>query len=114
MKKIAFILLVFLSCIITGCHKFIEPNVQIGATTLSVGDTTILEWSNVKSMKVYLLHPEDSICVLMDSTSNSIKIYAKTVGKDTLCADFYYLYKDKVTNASGMINRTPITVLPKE
>ncbi len=110
MKKIAFILLVFLSCIITGCHKFIEPNVQIGATTLSVGDTTILEWSNVKSMKVYLLHPKDSICVLMDSTSNSIKIYAKTVGRDTLCADFYYLYKDKVTNAPGI----PITVLPKE
>ena len=107
MKKSIFILLVFISCITTSCHKFIEPNVQVGATTL-------LEWSNVKSMKVYLLHPEDSICVLMDSTSNSIKIYAKTVGKDTLCADFYYLYKDKVTNAPGMINRTPITVLPKE
>lgn len=114
MKKIAFILLVFLSCVITGCHKFVEPNVQVGATTLCVGDTTVLEWSNVKSIKVYLLHPEDSICVLMDSTSNSIKIYAKMVGKDTLCADFYYLYKDKVTNAPGMINRTPITVLPKE
>ena len=50
MKKIAFILLVFLSCIITGCHKFIEPNVQIGATTLSVGDTTVLEWSNVNAI----------------------------------------------------------------
>ena len=114
MKKTVYILLVFISCIITGCHQFIEPNVQIGATTLSVGDTTILEWSNVKSMKVYLLHPKDSICVLMDSTSNSMKIYANAVGQDTLCADFYYLYRDRTTNAPGMINRTPITVLPKE
>ncbi len=113
MKKIAFILLVFISYIITGCHKFIEPNVQIGATTLSVGDTTFLEWSNVKSFHINLLHPEDSICVLMDSTSNSMKIYANKPGNDTLFISYDFLYRD-ASGAPGHQGLDFITVLPKE
>lgn len=113
MKKAIFILLLFLSYITTSCHKFVEPNVQIGATTLCVGDTTILEWNNVKSFHVNLFHPEDSICIFMDSTSNSMKIYANKPGHDTLFIGYEFLYKD-YSGAPGHQGLDFITVLPKE
>lgn len=113
MKKNIFILLVLVSCTATSCYKFVEPNVQIGATTLCVGDTTILEWNNVKAFHVNLFHPEDSICIFMDSTSNSMKIYANKPGNDTLFISYEFLYRD-VSGAPGHVGWDFITVLPKE
>lgn len=113
MKKSIFILLVIISCITTSCHKFVEPNVQIGATTLAVGDTTFVEWDNVKAAYVYFENPEDSICTLSDSTSNSIKVCAHSVGTTTLIVDLVYFYRD-ATGAPGIKNTIQIEVQPKE
>lgn len=113
MKNSICILLVLIFCFTTSCHKFVEPNVQIGATTLCMGDTTLLEWSNVKSFHVNLFHPEDSICIFMDSTSNSMKIYANKPGNDTLFIGYEFLYRD-YSGAPGHQGLDFITVLPKE
>ena len=106
--------LLFILCIAaTGCHKWVEPKLEIGSTTLTVGDTTFVEWDNVKAAYVYFKNPKDSICTLSDSTSNSIKVCAHSVGTDTLIIDFVYLYRD-ATGAPAEKCITPITVLPKE
>lgn len=115
-RKYLYIVALFILCIAaTGCHKWVEPKLEIGATTLAVGDTTFVEWDNVKIAYVYLQNPEDSICTLTDSTSNSIKVCANSVGTATLVIDLMYMNSCRdATGAPGIKNIIHIDVLPKE